>query len=297
MGNRLFITKIQRFSIHDGPGIRMTVFLKGCNLACRWCHNPETQHASQEIQYLESRCRFCGICVGLCPTEAITIKDNWRLERKKCTQCQKCVSHCYAGALQTVGEYVDTDTILEKALEDVQLFGKGGITFSGGEPLLQAGELKAALRKAKEKGMHTAVDTAGNVDWECFREILSYTDLFLYDVKTVDRKAHRDYTGVDNQIILRNLKKLSALEKGRVWIRMPIIHGLNDRDEDIGRFLDYYQELRKIERIDLLPYHAYGTYKAKSLCMKEEKFEAPSKERMESLLTQIREINENTHIL
>ncbi len=297
MDERLFITKIQRFSIHDGPGIRMTVFLKGCNLTCRWCHNPETQHTRREIQYLESRCRFCGACVKACPERAITMKNYRRQDREKCRLCQKCVSQCYAGALQTVGEYMNTDAIIGKALTDARIFGKGGITFSGGEPLLQTGKLKTALKKAKEKGMHTAVDTAGNVSWECFQEILPYTDLFLYDVKSVDRQVHKENTGVDNQTILKNLKKLSATENARVWIRMPFIHGLNDRDEDIEKFLDYYGELGKIERIDLLPYHAYGTYKAKSLCMKEEKFETPSKERMEKILSRIREVHDNTHIL
>ncbi len=297
MDERLFITQKQRFSIHDGPGIRMTVFLKGCNLACRWCHNPETQHTGREIQYLESRCRFCGDCVRVCPHGAISVKNGWMTDREKCRLCQRCVNQCDAGALQTVGEYVDVDALAEEAWKDARLFGgSSGITFSGGEPLLQVEPLRRALKKAKEKGLHTAVDTAGNVSWECFPEILPYTDLFLYDVKVMDSRAHRKYTGADNRMILENLEKLSARERTRIWIRMPLIHELNDREEDIRAFLEYYKGLRQIERIDLLPYHSYGMYKAKSLRMQNEKFEEPPKERMEEILQQIKSVNENSYI-
>ncbi len=297
MGNKLFISQIQRYSMHDGPGIRTTYFLKGCNLRCQWCHNPETQHRYREIQYMEKRCRGCGVCLNVCPEKAISIKNNrWQLDLEKCAVCGVCVENCYADALQMSGRYVDIRDTLDDACYDDLIFGWGGITLSGGEPMLQIEEVSEMLKMAKEKGIHTAVDTAGCVSWSNFEKIIPYTDLFLFDVKAVRNHIHKEYTGVANRLILENLKRLSRTGKTEIWIRMPLIHQVNDSDEDISAFTAYYRELGKIERIDLLTYHSYGLYKAQSLQMKAKVFQEPDAGRMQKIKEMIQSVNKNVVI-
>ena len=297
MGNKLFISQIQRYSMHDGPGIRTTYFLKGCNLRCQWCHNPETQHRYREIQYMEKRCRGCGVCLNVCPEKAISIKNNrWHLDLGKCAACGVCVENCYADALQMSGRYVDIQDTLDDAYYDDLIFGCGGITLSGGEPMLQIEEVSEMLKMAKEKGIHTAVDTAGCVSWSNFEKIIPYTDLFLFDVKAVRNHIHKEYIGVANRLILENLKRLSWTGKTEIWIRMPLIHQVNDSDEDISAFMAYYRELGKIERIDLLTYHSYGLYKAQSLQMQAKVFQEPDAGRMQKIKEMIQSVNKNVVI-
>lgn len=297
MGNKLFISQIQRYSMHDGPGIRTTYFLKGCNLRCQWCHNPETQHRYREIQYMEKRCRGCGVCLNVCPEKAISIKNNrWHLDLGKCAACGVCVENCYADALQMSGRYVDIQDTLDDAYYDDLIFGWGGITLSGGEPMLQIEEVSEMLKMAKEKGIHTAVDTAGCVSWSNFEKIIPYTDLFLFDVKAVRNHIHKEYIGVANRLILENLKRLSWTGKTEIWIRMPLIHQVNDSDEDISAFMAYYRELGKIERIDLLTYHSYGLYKAQSLQMQAKVFQEPDAGRMQKIKEMIQSVNKNVVI-
>ena len=279
MYDQLFISQLQRFSIHDGPGIRLTVFLKGCNLRCAWCHNPETQKNKPELQYLEARCRFCADCVKTCAHGARSIENGKMVFRQeRCILCGTCADQCFADALIIAGRWMGIEQIIKTAKKDADIYDHyGGITFSGGEPLLAGEALVNALKLAKDNHLHTAVDTAGNVPWEMLEEILPYTDLFLYDVKAVRNSIHRKYTGVDNQRILDNLIFLTR-KKTKVWIRIPLIHKVNDQREDIAAFEEYYEKLGRVEHVDLLPYHAYGTYKARSLQMEEKTFETPQGE-------------------
>ena len=294
----LFVSQIQRFSLHDGPGIRTTIFLKGCNLRCKWCHNPETQNLIPEIQYLENRCRKCASCAMTCPQKALTIKpEGWSLDKEHCNNCMICVSNCYANALQISGSYEASEELVAQAKRDQRIFGEGGVTFSGGEPMLQIDILEYALKEAKKQKLHTAVDTAGNVPWDFFERIIPYTDLFLFDIKGMKPEVHKQYTGVDNTRILENIKKLSFEKDTRIWIRMPLVEGVNASENDIDDFLAFYLQLGSIDRIDLLPYHSYGTYKAKSLQMPEEVFETPSPEKMERIRMKIKTVNENVFVM
>lgn len=247
------IFDIQRGSFVDGPGIRTTVFFKGCNLNCKWCHNPESQNKDKQILIYEEKCTGCGKCRKVCP-------NNF----EKCDFCGKCAIYCPNDAREVCGREYLAEEILSEILKDKSFYGnEGGVTFSGGECMLKIEFLKQLLISCKENGIHTAVDTAGNVPWESFEKILEYTDLFLYDVKCADAKLHKKWTGVDNRLILDNLSKLS--QKGaKLWIRIPVISGVNDSElemKEIGKIL----RTIKAERIELLPYHAMGLSKYKAV--------------------------------
>ena len=267
------IFDIQRNSYVDGPGIRTTVFFKGCNLRCAWCHNPESQSAEKEMLFYKNRCIGCGKCKEKCA---------YRLE--KCELCGKCTIFCPKDAREICGKEYTTEEVMKEILKDKALYeaSGGGVTFSGGECMLQIDFLEEILKECKKNGLHTAVDTAGHVPFSYFERILPYTDLFLYDIKCLDSEKHEKFTGVKNERILENLEGL--LKGGAaVWIRIPVIPGVNDENEEMQGIKALLDSFEKPEKVELLPYHAMGEHKYGALGREAEVFSVPSKERMEAL--------------
>lgn len=263
------VFNIQRFSIHDGPGIRTTVFLKGCNLRCFWCHNPEAWETEPQVQFFPEKCIACGACVEVCENDAQLLNGDQRLYlRDLCTSCMSCVQECFSGALEQSGKVYTVEDILAEIERDrtYYQFSDGGVTFSGGEPFLQQPFLKEVLQACKEAGFHTAVDTALNVPWALVEEVLPYTDLFLVDVKAFDDEIHHQATGVSNRRILDNLKLLSAVHP-QIWIRIPVIPGVNDSASELESISMYLATLESIRWIELLPFHTLGSEKYPSLGM------------------------------
>ncbi len=266
---------IQKCSFVDGPGIRTTVFFKGCNLRCAWCHNPESQNAAPELLYYRDKCTGCGKCREKCPNGL-----------EKCDLCGRCEAYCAADARRVCGRVYTADEIEEAVLADKVFYENsgGGVTFSGGECLLYPDFLQEVLQRCKKNGIHTAVDTAGHVPFERFERVLPYTDLFLYDIKAMDPQTHRAYVGVDNALILQNLAGL--LQRGaKVWIRVPLIAGVNDSEQEMRAIAAFLQQNGLPERVELLPYHALGESKAQALGREPRRFAAPEKAHIEHLKT------------
>ena len=264
---------IQRASTVDGPGFRTTVFFKGCNLRCAWCHNPESQSAVPQLLFYQERCTHCGLCKRVCPYGL-----------KKCDLCGKCADACPQEARSLCGMEYAVEDAMKKILPD-RLFYQtsgGGATFSGGECMLQLGFLKELLDSCKKEKIHTAVDTAGAVPWRSFEEILPYTDMFLYDVKSMNSQRHKEYTGVGNEQILENLSRLLQMQK-RVWVRVPIIPGVNDTLEEMRALRAFLLANGYPEKVELLPYHRMGEMKWKALGQKATLFNPPSAEQVDTL--------------
>lgn len=258
------IFDIERNSFVDGPGIRTTVFFKGCNLKCAWCHNPESQSIQNQMMFYRDKCIGCGKCKQICQTP------------EKCVFCGKCVLFCPKDAKRICGKEYTVDEIFNEVVKDKAFYDNsgGGVTFSGGECMLQADFLLEILKKCKENNISTAVDTAGHVSFEKFEKILDYTDLFLYDVKCFDSENHKKYVGVDNFLILENLKKLFE-KKAKVWIRIPVIKGVNDSLEEMRAIRKFLDEAGIPEKIELLPYHKMGENKYSALGKEVTLFETP----------------------
>ena len=288
------IFNIQRYSIHDGPGIRTTVFLKGCPLNCWWCQNPESQTDKQEMIFWEDRCIGCALCSINCPSGAISMKDGKPVtNRNECIMCGKCSRICPARAREIMGSKVSVDEVIKEIEKDLIFYEEsgGGATFSGGEPLSQSEFLGALLDGCKEKKIHTAVDTSGYIPWKILERLNSKIDLFLYDLKIMDDKRHKKYTGVSNNLILENLKKL-CLVHHNIFIRFPIIPGINDDDQNIREMGEFLSSL-KIAQINLLPYHFMGIDKYKRLerIYKLADIHSPSKEKLSDISTILRNFN------
>lgn len=265
------IFDIQRNSFVDGPGIRTTVFFKGCNLRCAWCHNPESQSFAPQMLYYKDQCRGCGKCRQIC-------------ENENCTLCGKCALYCPGDARKVCGREYTADEALAEVIKDKAFYENsgGGVTFSGGECMLQSDFLAEILKKCKENGIHTAVDTAGHVPYESFAKILAYTDLFLYDIKIFDSQKHRQYVGVENTLILENLKKLFAAG-AKIWIRIPVIPGVNDSVEEMQKIKAFLAAWGRPEKVELLPYHAMGEHKYSATGRKPHVFKTPDAESMNRL--------------
>lgn len=265
------IFDIQRSSVVDGPGIRTTVFLKGCNLRCKWCHNPESQSFKHQMMFYKDKCTGCGKCKEVCPNNL-----------EKCDFCGKCVLYCPHDARQICGKEYTADEVVKEVAKDKIFYetSGGGVTFSGGECMIQLDFLEEVLKKCKENEIHTAVDTAGNVSWESFERILPYTDLFLYDVKCFSDELHKEGTAVSNKQILENLKKLSESFSGDIIIRIPVIPGFNDSMEELNKIADMLKSIRHTS-VELMPYHRMGENKYTALDMEYTTYEVPPKEKME----------------
>lgn len=263
------ISNIQRFSVDDGPGIRTTVFFKGCNLACLWCHNPECISPRASLQFMEQSCTRCGRCVEACPRGVHRIEEGVHtLSRRDCLACGKCADACRAGALTLVGRAYSPEELLAVLLKDRDYYenSQGGVTCSGGEPMLQIEGLSRLLKLCKQAGLHTAVDTAGRVPFSSFERILPDTDVFLYDIKLYDAQKHREATGADNALILENLKKLTQAG-AHVIIRTPVICEVNADLSELDAIASFLAPLEQIDLVQLLPYHAYGAGKYDTLGM------------------------------
>jgi pyruvate formate lyase activating enzyme len=257
---------IKRFAIDDGPGIRTTIFLKGCALRCKWCHNPDGQISAPELMYRRTRCNGCVECIRICPEKAISqVAGKISINRKSCTLCGRCCQECPTEALAIVGRKLSLKELLKEIDKDLMFYdeSKGGVTVSGGEPLLQLDFLNAILEECKKRKIHTVVDTCGYARQEDMDRIDDNVDLFLYDVKIMDEKKHRKYTGVSNNLILKNLQTLA--EKGsNILVRFPIIPEINDDQDNIRRTAEFMVSCR-IKNINLLPYHRSGIEKYRSL--------------------------------
>lgn len=283
------IFNIQKFSLHDGPGIRTTVFLKGCPLDCWWCHNVESQRAGKEPMLRLDRCSGCGSCVVRCPQGAIAlVEGKAATDLGSCVRCGECLVYCPQNGRNICGQEMSVEAVLAEVLKDQVFYQRsgGGVTFSGGEAMAQLDFLAAALRACKAAGLQTAVDTSGAVPWASFERVQPLTDLFLYDLKLLDDAAHRTYTGVSNRGLLENLRKLSAATDA-IWIRFPVIPSINDDAENIARSIEFLKTIR-FRQLNLLPYHELGKGKAAQLgrAYRMEGVTPPSAERMEELRAQ-----------
>ncbi|HQO72765.1 MAG TPA: glycyl-radical enzyme activating protein [Sedimentibacter sp.] len=260
------IFNIQKFSIHDGPGIRTTVFFKGCPLQCIWCHNPESQNLGKEILYDKNKCTLCGSCIKICQNNAIELKDNdLEINMDKCTFCSDCTVCCINSARQIAGKEYTVDEVMKEVLKDRVFYknSKGGVTLSGGEPLIYAAFVEELLMELKKENIHTAVDTCGAVDFKVLERISKYTDLFLYDIKSMDEEKHILYTGVSNKNIINNLINLSKIHNN-INLRLPIIEGINADENHIFEILKLIKNTN-IKKINLLPYHDIAMHKYEKL--------------------------------
>ena len=284
------ITNVQKFSIHDGDGIRTSVFFKGCPLKCEWCHNPETQRFEKEMQCDKEKCVGCGTCAKVCPNGAISM-ENGKPEMKKdaCTFCGKCVNFCPIGIREIIGREYSVKELIKELMKDQMFYEEsgGGVTLSGGEVMaMDIDYILAIAKELKRQDVTLTIDTCGYVPYEKFQAILPYVNTFLYDVKVMDPKLHKKYIGVDNQLILDNLIRLAA-DGARIYIRIPTIKEVNGNEKNMKETIAFLKE-HDIHpaQINLLPYHDTGSGKYSKLDMeyKGTDLHAPEKEEMEAFV-------------
>ncbi len=275
------ILEVKRFSVHDGPGVRTTLFLKGCPLRCLWCHNPEGIAPQPQLAYYAHKCINCGECVAVCPAHAHSLSDGvHHFDRIKCRACGACEPVCLGNALRLYGKSVTVEQAMELVLEDRDFYGAhGGVTLSGGEPLIQPEFCHELLSGLKREGIHTALDTCGCVTWDIMEKMMPLTDIWLYDMKHADSARHRQLTGKGNELIVANLRRL-ADAGARIEVRIPLIPGCNCSTEELRTIGKLLGEMR-IEAIKVLPYHAMARNKYAALNMR-------------NMMPTVTELNENT---
>lgn len=260
------IFDIKKFAVDDGPGIRTTIFLKGCPMRCLWCHNPEGQTLAPELMYRHKKCIRCDECAKICPNQALFLTGKkLTINRKICSLCGVCAKNCPSGALEIIGKEISVEEVMREIEKDSAFYdeSKGGITISGGEPLLQIDFTAAILSECKKRSIHTAIDTCGYASPKVIERIKDKVDLFLYDLKIMDDAKHRKYTGKPNRHILKNFRTL-AKNGNNLLVRFPILPGINDDRENIQKTADFIL-LNGVKRVCLLPYHRAGIEKYRSL--------------------------------
>ena len=265
---KALVFNIQGYSIQDGPGIRTTVFLKGCPLSCLWCSNPESQTLCGDVLHSTTKCVKCYRCVNLCKNGAVSLPKNPGAENafpvinhNICADCQDhtCVYGCYESALQDVGKPMTVDEVMETLLADAPFFQSsgGGATVSGGEPVLHHEFCRELFKQCRDNYIHTAIETCGYVPWEKFKSVLEFTDLVLYDIKHMDSETHKKLTGVPNELIHNNLRKILTETPVSVTMRVPVIPGANDSNENLEATAEFAKQLG-LRHVDIMPYHRMG---------------------------------------
>lgn len=257
------IFNVQKFSIHDGPGIRTTVFFKGCPLRCKWCSNPESQRFTSQVNYEESKCSTCHLCVSVCPNKCISIKKSGaiKIDHEKCKGCATCINNCPNKALKITGKLKSVEEIVDKCLQDIDFYleSNGGVTLSGGECFYQKEFVKELIKELKKHNIHIAAETTGYIKEEDFKELASLFDLLLFDVKQYDPIKHKSGTGVSNEVIIRNLKW--AQENNiKILPRIPVIPGFNNELSDAKGLASLLKEIG-LKEVQLLPFHQFGERK------------------------------------
>lgn len=303
---RVLVGSIQKFSLEDGPGIRTTVFFKGCPLSCKWCHNPEMIDPAQQLIRSLNNCIGCGFCISECPKQAISLNESSgkvAVDRELCDVCLKCADSCYANALRPVGTLMSLEEIIKKVAEDKSFYDKtgGGITVSGGEILIHADFISKLIDAAATHGINVCLDTSGFGDADKLMMLASKENVthILYDMKSIDDDIHKAYTGVSNKLIIQNLRMLAdePCIKDKLIMRMPLIKGVNDSENIIQRTGELYRELG-IKTVTLLPYHDLGNSKKRNIGGVPDEFEAPTEERINEIEIYFKnEINLTTEIL
>ncbi len=284
------IFNIQKFCINDGPGIRTTVFFKGCPLRCRWCHNPESNKTVSELLFSADKCIFCKKCALVCKNGVHVLNDCHMVLRENCTFCRECEKVCPTDALNVAGKKVTSEEVINAVLSDKEFFedSDGGVTLSGGEPFMQYEFMLEILKKAKENSLHTCIETCGFTDREKMLEAAAFTDIFLFDIKLTDNSLHKKYTGAGNEKILGNLKALD--ERGsKIILRCPVIPGVNDTAEHLKGIAEIGNSLKNVMGIEIFPYHDLGTSKLLRLGKSDENhFISPEREEVAGYISEVK---------